>query len=92
MDPLDVRIHGAASGEGSVIVSGDAAPLPATPTLRTTDGSEGDITLRPAAGCAATLSLSPETIHVSGEPTTGNIGRIPRGVADDKGSGKENVS
>ncbi|MCD6029611.1 MAG: hypothetical protein K0S78_1785 [Thermomicrobiales bacterium] len=84
MGPLELQVNGAASGEGFVIVSSDAVPLPATLTLRTTDGSEGDVTLRPAAGSAATLSLSPETIHVSGEPATVQIrATSPSGAQND---------
>jgi hypothetical protein len=67
MGPLDIQLNGAASGEGFVIVSSEAAPLSATLTLRTTDGSEGDVTCRTAPG-GATLAISPTTVHLSGQP------------------------
>jgi hypothetical protein len=65
---LEIRLNGGASGAGFVIVSTAAQPLPATLSLRTTDGSEGDVSCRPSQASAATLSISPNTVHVSGQP------------------------
>jgi hypothetical protein len=45
MGPLRLDLNGAPSGSGFVIVSSPPQPLPGTLTLRTTDGSEGDMTL-----------------------------------------------
>jgi hypothetical protein len=72
MGPLEVRLNDVSSGEGFVIVSGAQQPLPATLSLRTTDGSEGDVACRAAAG-GATLSFSPTTVHVSETPVTVQI-------------------
>jgi hypothetical protein len=65
-----MQLNGAASGEGIIIVSSDAAPLPATLTLRTTDGSGGEVTCRPSQASAASLSVSPDTVYVSGAPVS----------------------
>jgi hypothetical protein len=68
MGPLEITLNDAAPGEGFVIVSSPDQPLPGTLRLRTTDGSEGDVQCRPAQGSAATLVISPSTVHVTGEP------------------------
>jgi hypothetical protein len=68
MGPLEIHLNGAATGEGFVIVSDPAQPLPATLSLRTADGSAGKVECRPAPGSVATLSISPATVHVSGTP------------------------
>jgi hypothetical protein len=68
LGPLEVRLNGASSGETFVIVSSPAGPLPATLTLRTTDGSEGDVSCRASQGSVATLSISPSAVHVAGLP------------------------
>jgi len=68
LGPVETFLNGAASGEGFVIVSDQANPLPATLTLRTSDGSEADVTVRPGQTGGATLSVSPGTVHVSGTP------------------------
>jgi hypothetical protein len=65
---LEVLLNGAKSGETFVIVSGAAHPFPATLTLRTGDGSSGDVQCRTAQGSGATVTLSPDTVHVSGTP------------------------
>jgi hypothetical protein len=64
LGPLEIRLNGAASGEAFVIISGPAQPLPATLSLRTTDGSEGEVRLRARPG-GTTLSVSPERVQVS---------------------------
>lgn len=68
MGPLDIHLNGAPTGDGFVIVSSPAQPLPATLTLRTMDGSEGDVACRPAPGSGTVLSFTPSTVHVSGMP------------------------
>jgi hypothetical protein len=68
MGPLEIHLNGAPSGAGFVIVSSPEQPLPATLSLRTTDGSEGDVECRPGAESGAKLSISPSTAHVSGMP------------------------
>ena len=68
MGPLEIQLNGAGSGEGCVIVSSAAQPLPATFTLRTTDGSTGQVECRPSQASAASLSVSPSTANVSGMP------------------------
>src|SRR5829696_8640221 len=84
MGPLEMQLNGTTSGESFVIVSSDAAPLPATLSLRTTDGSEGDVTLRSVVGSGATLALSPDAVHVSGEPVDVQIrATSPSGARND---------
>jgi len=68
MGPLDIQLNGAGSGEGFVIVSSATQPLPATLTLRTTDGSTGQVECRPSQASAASLSISPGTVYLSGMP------------------------
>jgi hypothetical protein len=65
---LEVLLEGAGSGDGFVIVSSAEHPLPATLTLRTTDGSQGEVTCRQGQGSGATLAISPAVVHVSAEP------------------------
>jgi hypothetical protein len=66
---LELLLNGAGSGEGFVLVSGAAAPQPATLSLRTLDGGEGDVQLRASATSHAALTVSPDTVHVSGAPS-----------------------
>lgn len=66
--PLEVQLGGASSGEGFVIVSSPDQPLPATLSLRTTDGSEGEVSCRAGQASVAALSFSPSTVRVSGSP------------------------
>ena len=66
---LEALLGGAPSGSAVVVVSAGATPTPAQLSLRTTDGSQGDVTIRVAAGSVATLEVSPTTAHVSGTAT-----------------------
>lgn len=66
---LEALLGGAPSGSAVVAVSAGATPTPAQLSLRTTDGSQGDVTIRVAAGSVATLEVSPTTAHVSGTAT-----------------------
>jgi hypothetical protein len=66
LGPLEVRLNGALSEKAFVIVSSPGQSLPAILTLRTRDGTEGDIGFRASQGSVATLSISPSTVHVSG--------------------------
>jgi hypothetical protein len=66
---LEALLGGAPSGSAVVVVSAGATPTPAQLSLRTTDGSQGDVTVRVAAGSVATLEVSPTTAHVSGTAT-----------------------
>lgn len=68
MGPLEIYLNGAATGEGFVIVSDPAQPVPAMLTLRTTDGSAGEVECRPAPGSGVMLSIAPATVQVSGTP------------------------
>jgi hypothetical protein len=68
LGPLELRLGGAPSGEGFVVVSAPTHPLPATLSLRTTDGSEGDVRITASQGSATTLEISPSAVHVSGTP------------------------
>lgn len=68
MGPLEIHLNGADSGAGFVIVSDPAWPLPAVLTLRTTDGSAGEVACRTAPGSGAALEISPVTVLVSGTP------------------------
>ncbi len=63
---LEVLLNGAASGATFVIVSSPAQPFPATLSLRTADGSEGDVSCRTGQGSVAALSIPSGTIPVSG--------------------------
>ena len=63
---LDAQLDGAPSGSAFVIVSDGATPIPAQLSLRTTDGSQGDVAIRLAPGSAANLQFSPASVHVSG--------------------------
>jgi hypothetical protein len=69
MGPLEIQLNGAPAGAGFVIVSSAEQPLPAALTLRTTDGSEGEVACRAANG-GATLAFSPATVRVSGTSAT----------------------
>jgi hypothetical protein len=69
LGPLEVGLNGVGSGESFVIVSTSAQPLPATLTLRTADGSQGEVVCRASQASVAQLTLSPSTVHVSGAPT-----------------------
>jgi hypothetical protein len=66
--PLEITLNGAADGAGFVIVSSAARPRPAVLTLRTTDGSTGEVTLRVSPAGAGDLTFSPATVPVSGTP------------------------
>ncbi|HEX2807050.1 MAG TPA: hypothetical protein VHN80_12870, partial [Kineosporiaceae bacterium] len=66
LGPLEIRLEGSASGQAFLIVSDDVHAATAQLTVRTTDGSEGDVSLRVRAGSGTTISLSSATVHVSG--------------------------
>jgi hypothetical protein len=63
---LEALLGGAPSGSAIIVVSEGATPTPAQLSLRTTDGSQGDVTIRVAPGSGATLQVSPTSAHVSG--------------------------
>jgi hypothetical protein len=67
--PLEALLGGAPSGSAVVPVSAGATPTPAQLSLRTTDGSQGDVTIRVAPGSVASLQVSPTSAHVSGTAT-----------------------
>jgi hypothetical protein len=62
-------LGGAASEKAFVIVSAGEAQIPAKLSLRTTDGSQGDVTIRSASGSVAALQFTPSSVHVSGTAT-----------------------
>jgi hypothetical protein len=66
---LEALLGGAPSGSAVVVVSEGATTNPAQLSLRTTDGSQGDVTIRVAPGSVATLQVSPTSVHVSGTAT-----------------------
>jgi hypothetical protein len=66
---LRAVLGGAPSGSAFVIVSEGGASVPAKLSLQTTDGSQGDVTIRSAAGSVAALQFTPSTVHVSGTAT-----------------------
>jgi hypothetical protein len=66
---LEALLGGAPSGSAVVVVSEGATPTPAQLSLRTTDGSQGDVTIRVAPGSVASLQVSPTSAHVSGTAT-----------------------
>ena len=69
LGPIKIRLNGAASGEGFVIVSTPEQPLPAILTIRTIDGSEADVVLQVRNSSGASVECAPRSVHVSGEPT-----------------------
>lgn len=69
LGPIKMRLNGAASGEGFVIVSTLKQPLPAILTIRTIDGSEADVALQVTTSSGGSVECAPRTVHVSGEPT-----------------------
>jgi hypothetical protein len=66
---VEAQLGGAPSGSAFLIVSDGATPIPARLSLRTTDGSQGDVAIRVAPGGAASLQVSPSSVHISGAPT-----------------------
>ena len=62
---IEALLDGAPSGSAFLIVSEGATPLPATLNLRTTDGSQGTVTVRAAAGAVAALQATPASVDVS---------------------------
>jgi hypothetical protein len=62
---IEALLGGAPSGSGFVIVSEGGTSPPATLSLRTTDGSQGTVTVRAAAGSAAALQFTPASVEVS---------------------------
>ena len=66
--PLDVTLNGAASGKAFLIAAGGG--VPGTLSMRTTDGSAGEVTLRVKAGSGAALQFAVTSVHVTGDPVT----------------------
>src|SRR3954452_5558289 len=66
---IEARLGGAPSGSAFVIVSESATPIAARLTLRTTDGSQGDVAIRATTGGGAVLQISPTSVRVSGAAT-----------------------
>jgi hypothetical protein len=65
---VEALLEGAPSG-GFLIVSSAGPPIAGRLTLRTTDGSQGDVTLRVTPISGATLQLPTAPVHVSGTAT-----------------------
>lgn len=65
---LELLLNGARSGEAFVIVAGGRKRNPATLSLRTLDGSEGDVRVRASQASAAAVTVSSDAAHVSGQP------------------------
>lgn len=63
LGPLEITLGGAASGEGFVLVG-----HPAALSIRTTDGSSGQVTVRVGQADGGHITVSPGTVHVSGDP------------------------
>jgi len=68
---LEVLLEGASSGETFLIVSGPGSEHTATAnlTVRTADGSQGEVTCRVRDGSAAELAITPTTLTVTGTPS-----------------------
>jgi hypothetical protein len=64
---LELTLNDQPSGAGFVIASPAAQPISAILRVRTTDASEGSVTVRLSATSVATLTLSPTTLQVSGQ-------------------------
>jgi hypothetical protein len=79
---LEALLEGAPSG--FLIVSDAGTPIAGRLTLRTTDGSQGDVTLRVAATSGATLQLPPAPAHVSSSATEVDVvATTPSGALGD---------
>ena len=57
---------GALSGSAFLIVSDTATMIPARLSLRTTDGTAGDVTIQAKQSSAAMLQITPASVHVTG--------------------------
>jgi hypothetical protein len=66
---LEAQLGGAPWGSAFVIVSDGATPMPARLSLRTTDGSQGDVAIRVTPASVATLQISPASVRVSSTTT-----------------------
>ena len=63
---IEATVEGAPPGSAFVIVPGNATPIPARLSLRTTDGSAGDVTIRAKPSSAAALQITPASVHITG--------------------------
>jgi len=63
---VELALSGAASGDALLVVGPSGTPITSTLTLRTTDGSSGAVTVRPAAPNAASIVVTPSTVNLSG--------------------------
>jgi len=70
---LEALLGGAPSGSAVVVVSAGATPTPTQLSLRTTDGSQGDVMIRVAPGSGASLQISQTSVHVSGTATNVDV-------------------
>ena len=67
---LELLLNGAPSGAGFVVAGPPDARLTATLSVRTTDGSAGEVTVRSTAASAVPLTVAPAAIQVSDTPVT----------------------
>jgi hypothetical protein len=63
---IEASLGGASSGSAFLIVSDTATAIPARLSLRTTDGSAGDVTVRAKPSSAATVQITPPSVHITG--------------------------
>ncbi len=66
---IEASVEGAPSGRAFLIVPEAATPIPGRLTLRTVDGSQGDVVVRVRAGSGAGVQVSPATVHASAAAT-----------------------
>ena len=68
LGPLEVTLGGAVSGSAFLIAANGGSSFATTLSLRTTDGSIGDVVIRAKASSAASLQFGASAVHVSGDP------------------------
>ena len=68
LGPLEVTLGGAVSGSAFLIAANGGSSFATTLSLRTTDGSIGDVLIRAKASSAASLQFGATSVHVSGDP------------------------
>jgi hypothetical protein len=66
---VEAQLGGAPSGGAFLIVSDRAMRIPARLSLRTTDGSQGDVAVRVTPSSGATVEVSPTSVHISSATT-----------------------
>ncbi|WP_216870596.1 hypothetical protein [Modestobacter excelsi] len=66
---IEASVEGAPSGRAFLIVPAAGTPVPGRLTLRTVDGSQGDVVVRVQSGSGAGVHVDPATVHASAVAT-----------------------